>query len=163
MNADDATAADYLRIGIELGWVEPQAARDWADAIIRTMEEPPAEIIEVSWSQDVASLVRALGTAPGEGDRVLAGRWLLNDLAVVLEEGDHDCLEHVVRGCLAVCVAAGLDEPTYHRFDAIDDELSLARLGTYGSVETCRLALATLLAEYPAAPQIGADTPRDAD
>jgi hypothetical protein len=163
MNTDHATAADYLRIGIELGLVEPQQARDWADAIIRESEAPPAEIIEVSWSHDVGALIRSLFTAPGEGNRALAGRWLLHDLATVLGEGDDDGLVEVVRGCLAVCVASGLDEDTWHRFDAVDDELSLARQGVFGSVEACREALVSLLAEYPAAPEIGAAAPRSVD
>ena len=163
MIADQATAFDYLRIGIELGLVEPQQARDWANAIIRATEAPPVEIIEVSWSRDVPALVRSLFTAPGEGNRTLAGEWLLHDLGTLLDEGDDDGFEQVVRGCLAVCVAAGLDEDTWRRFDVVDDELSLARQGAYGSVEACREALVGLLAGYPAAPPIGADTPRVAD
>ena len=157
MNADHATAADYLRIGVELGLVEPQRARDWADAVIRTEQAPEAEISEVSWSRDMPALIRSLYTVPGEGNRVLAGQWLLADLGEALGRCHDDHLEQVVRQCLAVCVAAGLDEDTYRSFDAIDDALSLARQGAYGSVGACREGLADLLAAYPGAPWVGID------
>ena len=163
MNADHATAADYLRIGIELGLVEPQRARDWADAVIRAEEAPAAEIIEVSWSLDMPALIRSLCTVPGEGDRVLAGQWLLADLGEALGQCDDERLDKIVRQCLAVCVAAGLDEETYYRFDTIDDELSLARLSAYGTVGECREALVDLLAAYPCAPRVGVDADRTTD
>jgi hypothetical protein len=156
MNADYATTADYLRIGIELGLLEPREAHDWADAVVRAEDAPSPEILEVGASADVPALLRHLCTVPGEGDRALAGRWLLADLAEVLATCGDDDLEQVVRQALAVCVAAGLDEATWRRFDTIDDELSLAHTGAHGSVAACRASLAGALAGCGVAPDADA-------
>lgn len=116
----------------------------------------------MSWSTDVPRLVTSLHAIPGERDSVLAGHWLLNILGKSLSE-DEERLEYAIRQSLQICTRAGLDQETYYRFDAIDDELSLARLGQYGTVARCREEFVKILAEYASAPRIETDVDRTQD
>lgn len=146
-----ATIAEYFRLGIEIGLLEPESARAWANSEIARLDAPPYEIIEVSWSKDLSSLLDALSSVPGERDRQSAGRWLLGLLRERLPRPESE-LQHAASQAMRIAQAAELGDDEYYRFDAVDDELSLARNNVYGSVEECRSTFLAELAAYPVAP-----------
>ena len=145
--------AEYLRIGIEVGLLEPTAAHAWADALVEALPQPSGEVIEVACSRNLAALHTSLRSVPGERDSRLAGQWLLGTLRDRLPLCGQG-LARAIRQSLQVCVAAGLDEDTFHRFNVIDDQLSLARTGAHGTVAECRAGFTHALAEYPAPPSV---------
>lgn len=151
MTPCDATMAEYLRLGIEVGVLEPAVARAWADAIVEALPRPPGEVIDVAWSRSLPELLTNLRLIPGERDSKLAGLWLLGSLRDDLPSDDEP-LDRAVRQALQVCRAAGLDDDICRRFDVVDDLLSLARTGAYGSIADCRGEFVDALAEYPAPP-----------
>lgn len=152
MTSGYATMAEYLRVGIEVGFIESSVARSWADAIVEALPQPPGEVIEVAWSKGLPESLTNLRFIPGERDSTLAGQWLLGSLREWLPSDDEH-LEQALRQALQVCVAAGNDEATCNRFDVLDDQLSLARTGVYGTVADCRVELVAALAEYPTSPE----------
>jgi hypothetical protein len=142
-----ATIAEYFRIGLQVGLLSPERASDWATSEIARMEDPPYELIEVSWSKGLASTLEALSSVQGERDKHLAGRWLLGQLRESLPHADAE-LQLAARQAMQVARAAELGDETYYRFDMVDDELSLARTKVYGTVEECRVNLLKELAGY---------------
>jgi len=146
-----ATFAEYYRLGLEAGLLLPESAKNWAMSVVEELAEPPGEIIEISWSKGAAMTLENLRAVQGERDRVLAAHWLLASLREANQTSD-DELHRVVQRAMQIAQAAELGGDVYNRFDAIDDELSLARSNTYGSVIECRKELADALSEYPSAP-----------
>jgi hypothetical protein len=151
MKPSYATIAEYYRVGLEAGLIQPDDVRSWADGVIAELDQPPAEIIEVSWSKGVPELLENLNTIPGERDRSLAGRWLLGLLRDTLPQSDEQ-LSWAVRRAMQIAQSTGLGNDTYYQFDLVDDELFLARNGQYGTVAECRRELESALAEYPSPP-----------
>lgn len=72
-----ATCAQFFRIGLEAGLCEPDLVRAWALSVIDKMDEPPGEIIEVSWNKPIPQLISDLNSVQGDANFEIAGRWLL--------------------------------------------------------------------------------------
>ena len=144
-----ATTAEYFRIGLLVGLLSAEEASAWATAVIARLEDPPYELIEVSWSKGLASTLEALSSVQGERDKYLAGSWLLGRLRESLPHADGE-LQFAARQAMQVARAAELGDETHYRFDMVDDELSLARTKVYGTVEECRVNFLNELAGYPA-------------
>ena len=142
-----ATVAEYFRLGLKVGLLAPSQAVEWADAEMAATEEAPEELIEVAWAKGLDSTLDALAAVPGERDRQLAGRWLLGLLGKAVPESD-DGLQLAAQSAMHIARHAELGDDTYCRFDMIDDELSLARMKVYGTVEECRSSLIAELSEY---------------
>jgi hypothetical protein len=145
-----ATFAQYFRIGLEVGLCEPEEARDWAIEVINRMDEPPGEIIEVSWRKPLAQLIADLNEVKGEREMELVRSWLLGRISQSLERTD-DYLDLAVRQARGIAFAAG-DSDLYYVFDVIEDELRLAETHTYGTVDACRDDFDKALNEYGTPP-----------
>jgi len=145
-----ASFAQYFRIGLERGLCEPEEARDWAISVIDRMDEPPGEIIEVSWRKPLAQLISDLDEVKGEPDMGLVCSWLLGRIALSLES-TNDHLDGAVRQARGIAHAVR-DSDLYYIFDAIDDELQLAATGTYGTIAACREEFDEALREHGAPP-----------
>lgn len=145
-----ASFAQYFRIGLEAGICEPEQARDWAIAVIDQMEEPPGEIIEVSWHKPTAQLISDLNEIKGEPDVDLVRKWLLGALSEAMDAASAS-LGQTVRQAIMVARVLG---PTdlYSELDTIEDELQLAHAGTYGTVDACRRELKNVLDESGTSP-----------
>ena len=150
MSTTQATVAEYFRIGVEVGIISPDEPRTWADALIRELEHPSGEVIEVSWSKGTAELLQGLRAIPGERDCNLAGSWLLGLLAARLRTSPDPW--SIARSAMKVARVANMGDDVYYQFDVIDDQFSLAELGQYGTTEACRTELEEVLAKYPARP-----------
>lgn len=83
-----ATIARYFRIGLELGICEPDATRAWAISVIDAMDEPPGEIIEVSWRKPLAQLIDDLNAVDGEFDLHVLRGWSLHKLWQSMQSPD---------------------------------------------------------------------------
>jgi hypothetical protein len=148
MPLSHATRAEYYRIGIETGLVAHEEVRDWAMGVIERMAEPPAEIIDVSWSRAQQSLEESLRAVPGERDQSQAGKLLLG----LLRERHFDSktdLTWCARKAMHVARAAELEEGIYYEFDALEDEIFLAKNNPGGDLEACRRFMGEALAKYP--------------
>jgi hypothetical protein len=145
-----ASFAQYFPIGLEVGLCEPEEARDWAVSVIDRMDEPPGEIIEVSWRKPLAQLISDLNEVKGEPEMGLACRWLLGRLSLTLESANNS-LGQAVRQAKGIAHAAG-DSDLYYIFDVIEDELFLAEAQTYGTVNECRGDFDKALREHGAPP-----------
>lgn len=145
-----ASYAQYFRIGVEIGLCEPEEARDWAISVIDRMDEPPGEIIEVSWRKPLAQLIADLNGVKGEPEMDLICRWLLGRLSLTLES-TNTSLGRMVRQARGIAHVAG-DSELYYIFDVIEDELFLAEAQTYGTVAECRADFDKALNEHGTAP-----------
>lgn len=145
-----ASFAQYFRIGIEVGLCEPEEARDWAISVIDRMDEPPGEIIEVSWRKPLAQLITDLNEVKGEPEMDLVCGWLLGRLSLTLES-TNTSLGLAVRQARGIAHAAG-DSELYYIFDVIEDELFLAEARTYGTIAECRDDFDKALIEHGTAP-----------
>lgn len=142
-----ATVAEYFRIGLRIGLLSPEQAVAWADARIADATAAPEGIVDVAWSKGLASTIEALGAVPGERNKQLAGCWILGLMRGAVPESSEG-LHLTVQRAMQVARHAELGDETYYRFDAIDDELSLARSKVYGTVEECRSKLVAELEKY---------------
>jgi hypothetical protein len=131
-----ASFAQYFRIGLEVGLCDPEEARDWAISVIDRMDEPPGEIIEVSWHKPLAQLISDLNEVKGEPEIGLVCKWLLGRISLTLEP-TNNFLELAVRQARGIAHAVG-DSDLYYVFDVIDDEIRLAETQTYGTIAACR-------------------------
>ena len=145
-----ASCAQYFRIGLEVGLCEPDEARDWAISVIDCMDEPPGEIIEVSWRKSLPELISDLNEVKGEPELNLVCRWLLGRLSHTLEP-THDSFDLAVRQARGIALAAK-DSDLYYVFDALEDELRLAETQTYGTVAACREEFDMALKKHGVAP-----------
>ena len=141
-----ANFAQYFRIGLEIGLCKQEEARDWAISVIDRMDEPPVEIIEVSWRKPLAQLISDLNDVKGELQMDLVCRWLLGRLALTLEFTKNS-LDVAIRQAKRIAHAAE-DSDLYDIFDVIEDKLGLAEAQAYGTVAECRDDFDRTLNEY---------------
>jgi hypothetical protein len=151
MPLSHGTRAEYYRIGIETGLVAHDEVRNWAMGVIERMTEPPAEIIEVSWSRTQQSLEESLRAVPGKRDQSQAGHWLLGLLRERHFASKAD-LTWCARKAMHVARAAELEEGIYYEFDGLEDEIFLAKNNPGGDLEACRRFMGEALAKYPSPP-----------
>jgi hypothetical protein len=145
-----ASFAQYFRIGLEVGLCEPEEAREWAISVIDQMDEPPGEVIEVSWRKPLAHAISDLNEVEGEPEMALVCRCLLGCISLTLDS-TNDFFGGVVRQAMGIARATG-DAELYYIFDAIEDELYLAENETYGTVAECRKDFDKALKEHGAPP-----------
>jgi hypothetical protein len=139
-----------FRIGLEVGLCEPEEAREWAISVIDQMDEPPGEVIEVSWRKPLAHAISDLNEVEGEPEMALVCRWLLGRISLTLDS-TNDFFGGVVRQAMGIARATG-DAELYYIFDAIEDELYFAENETYGTVAECRKDFDKALKEHGAPP-----------
>jgi hypothetical protein len=151
MQSSHATRAEYYRIGLETGLTAQDEIRDWAMAVIERLPEPPAEIIEVSWSRTQQSVEENLRTVSGDRDRKLAGEWLLALLRDKHFNAAGD-LTWCARKAMQIARAADLDEGIYYEFDGLEDEIFLAKNNPGGDLAACRNHMEVALAQYASPP-----------
>lgn len=123
-------------------------------AVIQRLPEPPAEIIEVSWSRTQQSLEENLRTGLGDRDRKLAGEWLL----ALLRDKHFDAavdLNWCARKAKNIARAADLEEGIYYEFDGLADDIFLAKNNPDGDLAACRRHMEEALAKYPSPPSPG--------
>ncbi|MDN4059752.1 hypothetical protein QPK31_16120 [Massilia sp. YIM B02769] len=145
-----ASFAQYFRIGLEVGLCEAEEAMEWAISVIDQMDEPPGEVIEVSWRKPLAHAISDLNEVEGEPEMALVCRWLLGRISMTLDS-TNDSLGGAIRQAMRVARATG-DAELYHIFDTIEDELYLAENETYGTVAECRKDFDKALKENGAPP-----------
>jgi hypothetical protein len=146
-NPTNATIAAYYLYGLEAGIVTLQQAKDWAFSVVESMDSPPADIIDVALSSGLPEINEKLNAVTGERDVQLAGKWLLNALNRKFSSNELN-LERITKQAMQVTRSTALGDDEYYVFDSIDDSLSLAQSGTYGSVERCRSELENALSAY---------------
>ena len=145
-----ATVAGYFRIGLMAGVCVPDEARAWALSIIGASDEPPGEIIEVSWHKPLDAMLTDLASVKGEADVALAGNWLLVRVAELPSASEEEVWDRLQQ---AMQIARDADLPDlFDEFNGLDDELNLAVSGVYGDVVSCRERLFSILAAFPKAP-----------
>jgi hypothetical protein len=145
-----ASFAQYFRIALELGLCKPEEAREWAISVIDRMDEPPGEIIEVSWRKPLAQVISDLNQIKGEPDMDLVCRWLLERILLTLEATDNS-LHSAVQQAMGATRAAG-NSDLFDVFNVIDDQLALAITQTYGTVHACREDFEKALREHAITP-----------
>jgi hypothetical protein len=154
MQSSHATRAEYYRIGLETGLIAQDEIREWAMAVIERLAEPPAEIIEVSWSRSQRSLEDNLRSVLGERNRTQAGEWLLGLLREKHFDSKTD-LTWCARKAMHIARAAELEEGIYYEFDGLEDDVFLAKNNPGGDLEACRRSIQEALAKYPSPPSPG--------
>ncbi len=147
LNPTNSTIAAYYLYGLEAGIVTLQQAKDWAFSVVESMDSPPADVIDVALSSGLPEMNEKLNAIAGERDVQLAGKWLLNALNRELSSNPLN-VERIAKQAMQVTRSTALGDDEYYVFDYIDDALSLAQNGTYGSVEACRSELENALSAY---------------
>ncbi|HEY8097979.1 MAG TPA: hypothetical protein VIE65_18120 [Methylobacter sp.] len=141
-----ATIAEYFRIALLTGILQPDEIRRWADQLIAELPEAPGELVEISWSKDLPMLMNALESIQGERDKKLAGKCLLG---LVRENLPKSALMEAAAQAMYIVQLADLGNELYLKFDAVHEGLSLAYNGIVGTVGPYRAELVSLLAKFP--------------
>lgn len=105
----------------------------------------------MSYAKTPLDAIEALASVQGERDRQVAGGWALARLRESLRESDFD-VRLAAHQAIRIVRAAEFSDDIYHRFDTIEDEVSLALAGAYGTLEDYRTHLLNELARYPLPP-----------
>lgn len=145
-----ASFAQYFRVGIEVGICDPDQARDWAFSVIDQMDEPPGEIIEVTWRKPVAALLLDLNDVKGEPDLNLVCGWLFGTLSGQVRSMNGE-LGRPVQQAMQIARTVGSSD-LYHIFDSIEDGAHLADSQVYGIAEECRRDFLNALNKYATQP-----------
>jgi predicted HTH transcriptional regulator len=72
MPLSHATIAEYYRLALIAGLLQPDDAKDWAMSLIEQLAAPPGDIIELSWSKGLTMTMENLAAVQGERDQQLA-------------------------------------------------------------------------------------------
>jgi len=149
-----ATYSQYFRIGIEAGICTPDAAREWAMSVIARMDEPPGEIIEVSWRKPLPQLIDDLNSVRGEVDLGLAGNWLLCMLLRSISATDANIWRALTAAKQIVFCTGTSAKNTelYTILSSLEDELNLAESGVFGTVEACKADIKRVIAQHSSLP-----------
>jgi hypothetical protein len=150
---NNATVASYFLFGLEAGMFEADCAKDWAFKIVELSQNPPIDIIDVATANRREEVFDVLSLVVGERNNQLAGKWLLHSLYNKIQ-ADPASLERVIKQAMQVSSSCGLPRDVYYSLDGIDDELFLAKNGTYGTVEQCRQELIATLTEFGINPNV---------
>lgn len=154
MKLDLATVAQYFRVGLEIGSCQDDQVRDWAFFIIGEFDDPPQEIVELSWHFPRSRVLDNLNAVKGNADMQAVGEWLLAAIGASMTADGN--LHQYLRQAFYVVRATNLSPDTvYYTLDGIADDLQLAEIGLAGDVETCRQELNLLLAQYSPVPFVG--------
>lgn len=104
--------------------------------MIGELDDPPGELIEVSWRKPRAQLLDDLNSVPGERDFRRVGGWLF---AALREAGPPTApqLRAFLRQAFYIVAAAQLGTEIYDELDHIDDDLALCACGELVSMEVC--------------------------
>lgn len=145
-NPTNATIAAYYLYGLEAGIVTLQQAKGWAFSVVESMDNPPADVIDVALSNGLPEISEKLNNVTGERNVQLAGKWLLSALNKNFHSNSSS-IERITKQAMQVILSTALGDE-YYVFDSIDDSLSLAQSGTYGSLEMCRSELENALSAY---------------
>ncbi|HEX9145537.1 MAG TPA: hypothetical protein VGA09_14785 [Candidatus Binatia bacterium] len=146
-----ATIAQYFRIGLEADCCRDDEVREWALRVIEALDDPPAEIFELSWRYPRSRLLDNLNAVQGAADLDAVGDWLLAAIdASMTPDGN---LHHYLRQAFYVVRATNLSrDDVYFTLDCIADDLQLTELGLAGEAAACRQELSALLSRYSPAP-----------
>jgi hypothetical protein len=151
MKVSLATIAQYFRVGLEIGYCQDDEVRDWALLIIAALDDPPAEIIELSWRYPRSRLLDNLNAVKGSPDLEAAAQWLLAAIGASMTPDGN--LRHYLRQAFYVVRATDFSaNDVYYSLDCIADDLQLAELGFAGDAAICWDELGLLLRQYPPAP-----------
>ena len=145
-----ASVAHYFRVGLIAGICTPDQARDWAMTVIGQMDEPPGEVIEVSWRKPQERLLADLKAVKGDVDFSLLCRWLLATLAQQLDAGNMSLSSAMRRAKVIASATDSVD--LYETLDWIEDGLYLADKEFCGMVEQYRQEFDQLLGQQAVAP-----------
>ena len=150
MTASLATIALYLRVGLDTSLLHPDQARAWALSVIERMDEPPTEIIDVSWQQPLPQLIADLKSVPGDADQDLACGALLGMLGERMASAGVD-LHDTLAGILMV-TGSFHDSERFDTFNMIADRLQLAHMDYGCTVQECQAAFDDAMKAYACAP-----------
>ena len=129
-----ATAAAYLRYGIEVGLIDIDEAQDWAYGIVADLDVPPIEIIEVASSNRRDDAISRLSSVAKQGDIAAAAAALIFRVGEDLR-AQRFGLRYALNLAMKVATVAEMPDTIYYAFDGVDDALGLAESGTYGTIE----------------------------
>jgi hypothetical protein len=131
-----ATIAQYFRVGLEVGYCRDDEVRDWAFLLIGVLDDPPAEIIELSWHYPRPRLLENLNAVKGNADLQAVGQWLLAAIGVSIAP-DGNLHRYLRQAFYVVRATKLLPEEVSYRLDDLADDLQLAELGLGGDLAVC--------------------------
>jgi hypothetical protein len=154
MTASLATYSQFFRLGLETGICTADAAREWALSVIAEMDEPPGEVIEVSWRKPLPQVITDLNSVPGDANLEIAGSWLLGILLRCMsfsKANPHSVLTGAKQ--IALSMSGHIrDTELYSRFSTLEDELNLAESGVFGTVDGCKAEILEVLGRHSLPP-----------
>jgi hypothetical protein len=144
ISVSDATTSAYFLHGIEAGLLPMESAKEWAFSLIAQRSNPSIEIIEIATAGRRELAISSLRPAAIGADLALAGRMLLATLHDQLRLGQVP-LRSSLRMAIQIASSTCPGSQAYYDFDLLEDELSLAENGMYGTVdEVAKSTLAAL-------------------
>ena len=145
-----ATIARFFVIGIEAGICSDDEARAWSFAVIAALENPPGEIIELSWNKPRPSLREDLKAVKGIAELEQVGHWLLGSLSV--GNSPETGFWPLLRSAKHIVNATDLGKSLYYDLDIVADEYELAERKIFGTTAEARHSFDALLAEFAPPP-----------
>ena len=128
--------ADYFKLGLRLGLLDQSPVIIWADALIHAQEKPDISIIELSLSggRSLNDTIACLGNIKGEANTDTAIKLTLAHLWREVKTGRMSLdAASVILYRLKDLATAQSD--VIDKICTLDENLSLAEDGVYGSIE----------------------------
>ena len=152
--------AEFHRYCLVAGLVSRSEVVRWADARLVELDDPPAELIDVSLGTrlPLAELERSLRAIPGPERSPRALTAALGHARHLLEAGSVDACS-LVAGLRNLCCTSGVPDEVSHQLDGLDDALHLAITGTYGTLQTVEDDLKAALSRFEEFPGVEPASP----
>ena len=147
IDSSDGTIAAYYLYGMESGLFALDSAKEWAYQVIESRSNPAIEIIEVATALHRQDVFSCLAAVSGPANHSIAGYWLLHQLHEKLQAGDVT-VRFAVQAALQIARTTELPERVYYDFDGLEDELSLAEQGAFGTISEATDSVLASLLEY---------------
>jgi hypothetical protein len=141
--------AQFFQLTLRLGLVDTAAVEGWADKVIAGLATVRFPFTDLAGSSHLprSTVDDLLGQVDGLAEVHIPGRMVLALLGRRLRNGTLTP-EAAITHAREIGLAAPLSDSEYYRADALDDYLSLAASGTYGTLDEVRRKIAEFLETY---------------
>ncbi len=141
--------AHFYRLALRLRLLETKAVERWVDSVIEAGKAARYPFCDLAEASRLTSITvdDLLAQVTGESEPYLSGRMVLALIRHCLLDGrlDHESAIHFV---VEICTTAPLSDEEWQQADRLDDLLTLATHGTFGTLADAHNEVVAFLDKY---------------
>jgi hypothetical protein len=143
--------AEFFRFGLLAGLCEPSTVARWAESIVAADELPHIAFIElcIAGSQPASHVQALLHDVPGDPTPELATRMLLGHASGLISSHAF-APEQILLRLYGIATRETFPERVWSELVSLEDGLSLARDGVYGTLPEVATGIIEFLGNYAA-------------